>query len=74
MSLDLLGLLQKDPEDWFKGNTSDDDEARIDALIQERLDARANKDWARGDEIRDQLASEGIVLEDSAGATTWRRE
>ena len=70
----ILGLLQKDPEDWFKGDTSDDDEARIDALIQERLDARANKDWARGDEIRDQLAAEGIVLEDSAGATTWRRE
>ena len=70
----LLGLLQKDPEDWFKGDTSDDEEARIDALIQERLDARANKDWARGDEIRDQLAAEGIVLEDGAGATTWRRE
>lgn len=72
--LNLLGLVEKDPEDWFKGDTSDDDEARIDSLIQERLDSRANKNWARGDEIRDQLAAEGIVLEDSAGATTWRRE
>jgi cysteinyl-tRNA synthetase len=70
----VFGLLQKGPEDWFKGDTSDDDEVRIDALIQERLDARANKDWARSDEIRDQLAAEGIVLEDGAGATTWRRE
>jgi cysteinyl-tRNA synthetase len=70
----LLGLLQKDPEDWFKGDTSDDDEARIDALIAERLQSRADKNWARGDEIRDQLAAEGIVLEDAAGGTTWRRE
>jgi len=70
----LLGLLQKDPEDWFKGETSDDEEARIEALIQERLDARANKNWARGDEIRDELAAEGIVLEDGADGTTWRRE
>ncbi|NNC37086.1 MAG: cysteine--tRNA ligase [Acidimicrobiales bacterium] len=70
----LLGLLQQDPEDWFKGDTSDDEESRIEALIQERLDARANKDWARGDEIRDQLAAEGIVLEDGQGVTTWRRE
>ena len=68
----LLGLLQQDPGVWFKGAASDDD-ARIDALIEARLAARANKDFARADEIRDQLTAEGIVLEDGAGATAWRR-
>jgi cysteinyl-tRNA synthetase len=66
----LLGLLQQDPEIWFQG---DGDEA-IDALIAERNAARAAKDFARADEIRDQLDAEGIVLEDGADGTTWRRE
>jgi cysteinyl-tRNA synthetase len=66
----LLGLLQHDPQLWFQG---DGDEA-IDALIEERNAARADKDFARADEIRDQLDAQGIVLEDGAGGTTWRRE
>lgn len=66
----LLGLLQHDPKLWFQG---DGDEA-IDALIEERNAARAAKDFARADEIRDQLDAQGIVLEDGAGGTTWRRE
>lgn len=66
----LLGLLQHDPKLWFQG---DGDEA-IDALIEERNAARADKDFARADEIRDQLDAQGIVLEDGAGGTTWRRE
>ena len=74
---ELLGLLQQDPEDWFKwqppsqaGGLSD---AEIDALISERLDARQAKDFARADAIRDELSGQGIVLEDGAGGTTWRR-
>ena len=67
-----LGLLQSDPERWFKGTGSDDDSA-IDALIKERLVARANKDFARADQIRDDLAARGLILEDRAGGTTWRR-
>lgn len=46
---------------------------RIEALIAEREKARENKDWARSDEIRDQLAEEGIVLEDGAEGTVWKR-
>ena len=75
-----LGLLQQDPETWFKwqppaqaqgdGGLSDGD---IDALIVERQDARKNKDFARADAIRDELTAAGIVLEDGAGGTTWRR-
>lgn len=46
----------------------------IERLIQERNDARTNKDWARSDEIRDELLAQGIVLEDSGGVTVWRRK
>lgn len=66
----LLGLLQHDPKLWFQG----DGDKAIDALIEERNAARAAKDFARADEIRDQLDAQGIVLEDGAGGTTWRRE
>jgi cysteinyl-tRNA synthetase len=76
----LLGLLQHDPDDWFKWQppktTIDVDglnDAAIDALITERTQARANKDFAASDRIRDELAEQGIILEDSAGGTTWRR-
>ena len=71
----VLGLLQQDPEDWFKGTTSADDldEAAIEALIAERLQARADKDFATSDRIRDELAEQGVVLEDGAEGTTWRR-
>ncbi|MFV0558926.1 MAG: cysteine--tRNA ligase [Enterococcus sp.] len=46
----------------------------IDALIQERLDARKNRDFTRSDEIRDQLKEQGIILEDTPQGTRWRRE
>lgn len=49
-----------------------DDE--IEQLIQERIDARTNKDYQRSDEIRDLLKAQGIVLEDTAQGTRWRRE
>ena len=48
-------------------------DARIDALVRERDEARASKDWARADELRDQLREEGIVLEDSREGTRWHR-
>ncbi len=71
---DLMGLLQSDVESWFAGNgdgeLSGDD---IDALIAERNQARADRNFQRADEIRDQLAEAGIRIEDGADGTTWRR-
>lgn len=67
-----LGLLQQDPNDWFSRHGSDIDKEEIEALIEERNSARANKDFARSDEIRDQLAARSIVLEDGPGGTRWR--
>ena len=75
-SAGLLGLLQQNSDDWFKWSpkgAATVDEAAIDALIAERKQARADKDFARADEIRDELAAQGIVLEDGAGGTTWKR-
>lgn len=48
-------------------------DAEIEALIEERLEARRNKNYARSDEIRDQLLAQGIVLEDTAQGTRWKR-
>ena len=71
----ILGLLQDDPESWFKGSSTADglDEASIEALIQQRLDARKAKQWAESDRIRDELKAQGVILEDNAGGTTWKR-
>jgi cysteinyl-tRNA synthetase len=71
---DLMGLLQTDPETWFAGHVegelSTDD---IDALIAKRNEARAAKDFAAADAVRDQLTEVGIKIEDGAGGTSWRR-
>ena len=71
----VLGLLDQDPETFLRGTANADDEvAQIERLIQARLDARANKDWAAADAARDSLTAMGIVLEDGAGGTRWRRK
>ena len=54
----LLGLLTRSPAEWEQGG-SEDDKARIDGLVQQRLDARAAKDWARADEIREPTRCRG---------------
>ncbi|WP_426360162.1 cysteine--tRNA ligase [Pseudocolwellia sp. HL-MZ19] len=70
----VLGIAQSSPEEFFKGNVEDDSEAEeIEALIKQRNDARANKDWALADEARDKLKAMKVILEDSAGKTTWRK-
>jgi cysteinyl-tRNA synthetase len=69
----LLGVLQLEPESFLQaGAVGKVDAAAVDALIAARLQARAEKDWAESDRIRDQLAAMGVVLEDAKGATTWR--
>ena len=68
-----LGLLQQDPAAWFARGTSDDDDARIQALIDERNAAKKSRDFARADAIRDQLAGEGILLEDTPQGVRWKR-
>jgi cysteinyl-tRNA synthetase len=50
----------------------DDLSSWVERKIQERTEARAAKEWARADEIRDELVGKGIVLEDGAGGTRWK--
>ncbi|MCK7631728.1 cysteine--tRNA ligase [Shewanella sp. JNE10-2] len=71
---DVLGLLGRDPDAFFKGEGSDDDVAEIEALIVERNRARSEKDWAAADVARNRLDILGVVLEDGPSGTTWRKK
>lgn len=68
-SAGLLGLLEQSAESWFRG----EGDARVDALVAARTEAKQRRDFAEADRIRAELAEEGIVLEDSAEGTSWRR-
>ncbi|WNB77260.1 cysteine--tRNA ligase [Methylomonas koyamae] len=73
----ILGLLQDDPEQFLKGGAGQGglDAAEIERLIEMRKAAKAQKDWAQADAIRDRLKTQGVLLEDVAGGNTiWRRE
>jgi cysteinyl-tRNA synthetase len=69
----LLGLLQQDPAAWFGRGGSSDDDARVLALIDERSAAKQARDFGRADAIRQQLAEQGVVLEDTPQGVRWRR-
>lgn len=69
----VMGILQGDAESFLQSGTDSDDVTEIEALIAQRNTARANKDWAAADAARDALVAKGIILEDKAGVTTWRR-
>ena len=68
-----LGLLQQAPEAWFNRGAGDVDDARIQTLVEERATAKQARDFARADAIRDQLAAEGIALEDTPQGVRWKR-
>jgi cysteinyl-tRNA synthetase len=74
----VLGLLTDDPENFFKGQPADglpdslsDDE--IEKLVKQRVEAKANKNWGTADRIRDELKEQGVIVEDNAAGSTWRR-
>lgn len=72
---ELMGLLQKDPEEWFTlargaGDISKQD---IEMLIAKRQQAKDDKDYSGADQIRQSLLDQGVVLEDSRAGTQWRR-
>ena len=71
---ELIGLLQSSPEDWFSAGSSDSEADEIEALIAQRNEARAARDFALADGIRDKLTAMGVVLEDAGGQTRWRRK
>ncbi len=74
---EVLGILQADPEVYLKSMPASGgsglSEAEIETLLSQRTEARAAKDWAESDRIRDLLKEQGVTLEDSANGTTWRR-
>ena len=73
----VLGLLTQDPEQFLQSGAQSDDNgevAEIEALIKQRNDARASKNWAMADQARDRLNEMGIVLEDGPQGTSWRRK
>lgn len=69
----ILGFLQKDPESFLQSGLAEEEKLVIEQLIAERLQARAERNWAKADQIRADLLSKGIELEDGATGTTWRR-
>lgn len=70
----LLGLLQSKPDEFLQAGGADELSAEaIEAKIQQRVEAKASKDYALSDKIRDELKEQGVILEDTGGVTGWRR-
>jgi cysteinyl-tRNA synthetase len=70
----VLGLLEADPDTYLQGEADAAENEQIEALIQQRLQARAEKNWAEADRIRDELHAMGVELEDKGAETIWRRK
>jgi cysteinyl-tRNA synthetase len=68
----LLGVLQSDPEAWFEGGADDALKAEVEALLAERVTARAEKNWPEADRIRDRLTALNVVVMDGPTGATWR--
>ena len=71
----VLGLLQRDPQDFLQGNANEGglDDVTISIQIEARIAAKKAKNFAEADRIRKELLETGIVLEDTPQGTTWRR-
>ena len=71
----LLGLLPSDPVAFLRGAADDGlSDSQIEALVAKRTEARQSKNWSESDRLRDELKARGVILEDTAGQTTWRRQ
>jgi len=69
----ILGVLQESPESFLQAGLAVDDKEAVNKLIEQRLEARRQRDWVKADEIRKSLMDQGIELEDGPEGTTWRR-
>jgi len=72
----VLGILSEDPVAWLSKSDADGDGLAaevIDQMLIDRAEAKANRDFARADAIRDELNAAGIIIEDSVSGATWRR-
>ena len=71
----VLGLLQQSPQDWFAHGVGENavDETEIEAALAARLAAKAAKNYAEADRIRDAMKARGVLIEDSKDGQRWRR-
>ncbi|MDA8390359.1 MAG: cysteine--tRNA ligase [Gammaproteobacteria bacterium] len=67
----MIGLLERPPQEFLQGGAADRE--AIEALVAARDAARRARQWARSDELRDELKARGVIVEDSAAGTVWRR-
>lgn len=72
----ILGILQNDPSAYLQGDDGQNAgfAQQVERLIERRNQARIDKEWSSADAARDELNALGVVLEDSANGTTWRKE
>jgi len=69
----VLGILEGDPSQFLQGDADQDFAVQVEALIAKRVKARNDKEWASADAVRDELSSLGIILEETASGTSWRK-
>jgi cysteinyl-tRNA synthetase len=71
-SCNLIGILNEDPSGWFERDSKDLDIELIENLMQQRNQAKSNKDFAKADSIRDELVSLGVEILDSQDGSSWK--